>query len=149
MCNSFFFNILTTAHSFGNRDYRNPRFRKYRVMAKLPDLEGLAIFAKVAECRSFADAPVELGLTKATPGSELDRLSARLAALNCLMPDDSWWTALPISLPRVKQPSTQAQARTPRGLVRLAAPVSSVCCTWLRSCRSFLLRFPRYRSICV
>jgi|HubBroStandDraft_3_1064219.scaffolds.fasta_scaffold272774_2 hypothetical protein len=40
------------------------------------------------------------------------------------MPDDSWWPALPTSLPRVKQQSTQAQARTPRGLVRLAAPMS-------------------------
>jgi hypothetical protein len=41
-------------------------------MAKLPDREGLTIFAKVSECRSFADAPVEQALESRT------RLGARL-----------------------------------------------------------------------
>jgi len=30
-------------------------------MASLPDLGGLAIFARVAECRSFTDAAAQIG----------------------------------------------------------------------------------------
>src|ERR1700752_2964798 len=47
-------------------------------MSKLPDFEGLAMFAKVAEERSFAGAAQAMGVSGATASRAVTRLEERL-----------------------------------------------------------------------
>ncbi|RXR05974.1 LysR family transcriptional regulator [Pseudoxanthomonas composti] len=104
-------------------------------MSKLPDFEGLALFAKVAESRSFAAAARELDLSVPTVSRGIARLETRLGAR--VFNRTSRRLALTAFgqdlLGRASQLYRDAeeaeaiardQSASPRGTVRLAVPMT-------------------------
>jgi DNA-binding transcriptional LysR family regulator len=104
-------------------------------MSNLPDFEGLALFAKVAEERSFAGAARSLGLSVATVSRAVARLEERLGAR--LLNRTSRQLALTefgaslaaragevFRLAEEAEGAAREQSAQPRGLVRLAVPMS-------------------------
>jgi DNA-binding transcriptional LysR family regulator len=104
-------------------------------MSKLPDFEGLAMFAKVAEERSFAAAARAMGVSVATVSRAVTRLEVRLGGrlfnrTSRRLALTDYGQRLAERASRIYSEAEEAEdfaretSNKPRGLVKLAAPLS-------------------------
>jgi DNA-binding transcriptional LysR family regulator len=104
-------------------------------MSKLPDFEGLAMFAKVAEERSFAAAARAMGVSVATVSRAVTRLEERLGGrlfnrTSRRLALTDYGHRLAERASRIYSEAEEAEdfaretSSKPRGLVKLAAPLS-------------------------
>jgi DNA-binding transcriptional LysR family regulator len=104
-------------------------------MSKLPDFEGMAMFAKVAEERSYASAARSMGVSVATVSRAVSRLEDRLggrlfnrSSRRLALTD--FGRGLADQAARIYAEAEDIEyvaletARRPRGLVRVAVPMS-------------------------
>src|SRR5579862_306895 len=104
-------------------------------MSKLPDFDGLAMFAKVAEERSFAAAARAMDVSVATVSRAVTRLEARLGGrlfnrTSRRLALTDYGHRLAERASRIYSEAEEAEelarktSSKPRGLVKLAAPLS-------------------------
>lgn len=122
-------------------------------MSRLPDLEAMAIFAKVVETHGIGAAAAELGLSAPTVSKALSRLEQRLGSrlLNrtprrLVLTDAGRLlverAARLLADAEAAEDAMMSNAGTPRGQVRLAAPMSFGLREVAPILPDFLTRYP-------